>query len=181
MSSSNWCIMTTGTSYLLDASIHFMTMCTFLDILSCTTRWRGDLDLDKICTGKLPDAVTLLPQHEHLVWGKLSSKAPLSPDSMIMKLCTSKSRPWYICVGRVITVGALHQNQSPRSTQMFLIYNIVLLWKIWASSRAPVRWRTGSQNRSLGQPPLILTSKTGSLTWVSSTLTWNHAIPQPPR
>lgn len=65
------------------------------------------LDPDKICTGKLPNAVTLLPQHEHLVWGKLSSKVPLSPNSMIMKLCTSKSRLWYIFVEWVITVGAL--------------------------------------------------------------------------
>ena len=76
----------------------------FLDIMSCTTRWRGDKVPDKIGTVKLPRAVTLLPQHEHLVWGKLPSNVPVSPGStIIVEPCTSKSSPRDILVGRVIT------------------------------------------------------------------------------
>lgn len=76
----------------------------FLDMMSCTTRWRGDEVPDKIGSVKLPRAVTLLPQQEHLVWGKLSSKAPVSPGStIIVEPCTSKSRPRDVLVGRVVT------------------------------------------------------------------------------
>lgn len=86
-------------------SNHSLTDCEhFLDMMSCTTRWRGEEIPDKIGSIKLPRAVTLLPQREHLVWGKLSSKAPISPGStIIVEPCTSKSRPRDVLVGRVIT------------------------------------------------------------------------------
>lgn len=86
-------------------SNHSLTDCKhFLDMMSCTTRWRGEEIPDKIGSIKLPCAVTLLPQKEHLVWGKLSSKAPISPGStIIVEPCTSKSRPRDVLVGRVIT------------------------------------------------------------------------------
>lgn len=76
----------------------------FLDMMSCITRWRGGEVPDKIGTVKLPHAVTLLPQHEHLVWGKLPSNIPVSPGStVIVEPCASKTRPRNILVGRVIT------------------------------------------------------------------------------
>ena len=76
----------------------------FLDMMACTTRWRGEEVPDKIGTVKLANAVTLLPQREHLVWGKLPSKAPVSPGStVIVEPCSSKNRPRDILVGRVIT------------------------------------------------------------------------------
>ncbi len=75
----------------------------FLDMMSCTTRWRGDSVPDKIGTVKLSHAVTLLAQQEHLVWGRLPSNVPLSPGSTIMvESCTSKSRPRDILMGRVV-------------------------------------------------------------------------------
>ena len=55
-------IMTTGISYLLDASIHFMTMCTFLDMMSCTTRWSGDLDPGTSSVGQASPAKCLCLQ-----------------------------------------------------------------------------------------------------------------------
>ncbi len=76
----------------------------FLDMMSCTTRWRGDKVPNKIGTVKLPHAVTLLPQHEHLVWGRLPCNVPVSPGStVIVEPCTSKTRPRDVLVGRVIT------------------------------------------------------------------------------
>lgn len=86
-------------------SNHSLTDCEhFLDMMSSTTRWRGEEIPDKIGSIKLPRAVTLLPQKEHLVWGKLSSKAPMSPGStIIVEPYTSKSRPRDVLVGRVIT------------------------------------------------------------------------------
>lgn len=95
----------------------------FLDVMSCTTRWRGDEVPDKIGFVKLPRAVTLHSQQEHLVWGKLSCKAPVSPGStIIVEPCTSKSRPRNMLVGRVITpmwgdrwVPVKITNLSPKS------------------------------------------------------------------
>ncbi|CAI5681706.1 unnamed protein product [Oreochromis niloticus] len=76
----------------------------FLDIMSCTTRWRGEEVPDKIGTVKLPRAVTLLPQCEHLVWGRLPSNVPVSPGStIIMEPCTSGSGPRDVLVVRLIT------------------------------------------------------------------------------
>lgn len=73
-------------------------------MMSCITWWRGGEVPDKIGTVKLPRAVTLLPQHEHLVWGKLSSNISVSPGStVIVEPCTSRTRPRNILVRRVIT------------------------------------------------------------------------------
>lgn len=76
----------------------------FLDMLSCTTRWKSEDVPDKIGPLKLPHAVTLEPQQEHLVWGRLSSKVPMSPGStVIVEPCSSRSGPRDVLVGRVIT------------------------------------------------------------------------------
>lgn len=76
----------------------------FLDVMSCSVRWRGEERPDKIGTVRLLHAVTLLPQQEHLVWGKLPSNAPVSPGSTILvEPCSSKVRPRDIMVGRVIS------------------------------------------------------------------------------
>ncbi|KAJ8417020.1 hypothetical protein AAFF_G00282470 [Aldrovandia affinis] len=76
----------------------------FLDMMSCTTRWRGDKVPERIGTVKLPRAVTLLPQQEHMVWGRLPCNVPVSPGStVIVEPCTSKTRPRDILIGRVIT------------------------------------------------------------------------------
>ncbi|KAJ8366665.1 hypothetical protein AAFF_G00345610 [Aldrovandia affinis] len=50
----------------------------FLSMLSGITRWKGDRIPDTIGTVKLTSAVTLMPRHEHIVWGKLPSNAPVS-------------------------------------------------------------------------------------------------------
>ncbi|KAJ8396768.1 hypothetical protein AAFF_G00013670 [Aldrovandia affinis] len=72
--------------------------------MSCTTRWRGDKVPERIGTVKLPRAVTLLPQQEHIVWGRLPCNVPVSPGStVIVEPCTSKTRPRDILIGRVIT------------------------------------------------------------------------------
>ncbi|KAK0154898.1 hypothetical protein N1851_002790 [Merluccius polli] len=93
-----WKLVSTGCKHSILDYEHF------LDMMSCTTRWRGDKVPDKISTVKLSRAVTLLPQREHLVWGKLPSNVPVSPGStIIVEPCTSKSRPRDILVGRVIT------------------------------------------------------------------------------
>ncbi|KAK0138964.1 hypothetical protein N1851_024508 [Merluccius polli] len=93
-----WKLVSTGCKHSILDYKHF------LDMMSCTTRWRGDKVPDKIGTVKLPRAVTPLPQREHLVWGKLPSNVPVSPGStIIVEPCTSKSRPRDILVGRVIT------------------------------------------------------------------------------
>ncbi|XP_076848086.1 uncharacterized protein LOC143493505 [Brachyhypopomus gauderio] len=76
----------------------------FLDMMSCTIRWRGEDIPDRIGTVRLPRAVTLLPKCEHLVWGKLPSNVPVSPGStVIVEPSTSKSTPRDILVGRIIT------------------------------------------------------------------------------
>uniref|UniRef100_A0A9J7XGM7 ribonuclease H n=1 Tax=Cyprinus carpio carpio TaxID=630221 RepID=A0A9J7XGM7_CYPCA len=76
----------------------------FLDMLSCSTRWKSEDVPDKIGPLKLPHAVTLEPQHEHLVWGRQSSKVPMSPGStVIVEPCGSRSSPRDVLVGRVIT------------------------------------------------------------------------------
>lgn len=98
----------------------------FLGMMSCTTRWRGDEVPDTIGTVKLPSAVTLLPQREYLVWGRLPCNVPLSLGStVIIEPCTSKARPRDILVGRVITpmwgdrwVPVKMTNLSPRAVTL---------------------------------------------------------------
>ncbi|KAL0152835.1 hypothetical protein M9458_051856, partial [Cirrhinus mrigala] len=59
-------------------------------------RWRGESIPEKVGTVKLQRSVTLEPQTEHLVWGKL-------PHTVIVQPTESRSRPRQILVGRVIT------------------------------------------------------------------------------
>lgn len=93
-----WKLISTGCRHSFNDYEHF------LDVMSCTTRWRGNEVPDKIGTVKLSCAVTLLPQCEHLVWGKLPSIAPMSPGStIVVEPSASKARPRDILVGRVIT------------------------------------------------------------------------------
>lgn len=76
----------------------------FLQLLSCSSRWLGPEVPDKVGTVKLQQAVTLLPQKEHIVWGKLPPSAPVSPGStVIVEPTSSRSTPKNIMVGRVIT------------------------------------------------------------------------------
>lgn len=77
---------------------HFLSMFTNVD------RWRGDVIPDKIGTVKLTQAVTLLPRHEHLVWGRLPANVPLSPGStVVIEPTNSKAMPRDILVGRLVT------------------------------------------------------------------------------
>lgn len=76
----------------------------FLDLMANSSRWRAQEFPEKIGTVKLQQSVTLLARQEHLVWGKLSKKAPMSPGStVIVEPTTSKSMPRNIMVARVIT------------------------------------------------------------------------------
>ncbi|KAM7379874.1 hypothetical protein PAMP_005391 [Pampus punctatissimus] len=76
----------------------------FLQLLSCITRWSGPELPDKVGTVTLRQAVTIAPQQEYLVWGKLPSSAPVSPGStVIVEPTSSRSAPKDIIVGRVVT------------------------------------------------------------------------------
>ncbi|KAI4885608.1 hypothetical protein NFI96_023817 [Prochilodus magdalenae] len=67
-------------------------------------RWREKDAPSKIGTVKLTQAVTLLAQQEHLVFGKLPSNVPVSPGStVIVEPTSSKTMPRNIMVGRIIT------------------------------------------------------------------------------
>lgn len=75
----------------------------FLQLLSCITRWSGPELPEKVGTVKLRQAVTLAPQQEYLVWGKLPGNAPVSPGSaVIVEPTSSRSAPKDIIVGRVV-------------------------------------------------------------------------------
>lgn len=64
----------------------------------------GPESTSKIGTVRLRQAVTLLPQQEYLVWGKLSSGARVSPRStVIVEPTSAHSATKNILVGRVIT------------------------------------------------------------------------------
>ena len=76
----------------------------FLSLFSNTQRWRGESVPDRVGTVKLMRSVTLEPQTEHLVWGKLPVSPALSVGStVIVEPTKSRSRPKQIMVGRVIT------------------------------------------------------------------------------
>ncbi|XP_078795957.1 uncharacterized protein LOC144988823 [Oryzias latipes] len=76
----------------------------FLQLLSCTSRWSGSEQPDKIGSVKLRQAVTLLPQKEYVVWGKLPSSTPVSPGcTVIVEPSSTRSAPKSILVGRVVT------------------------------------------------------------------------------
>lgn len=76
----------------------------FIQLLSCISRWSGPELRDVVGTVKMRQAVTLLPQREYVVWGKLPSKSPISPGSTVMVGPTSaRLTPKNILVGRVVT------------------------------------------------------------------------------
>lgn len=76
----------------------------FLQLLCCTSRWLGTEVPDKVGTVRLRQAVTLQPQKEYIVWGKLPSSSPISPGStVIVEPTTARSTPKNIMVGRVVT------------------------------------------------------------------------------
>ncbi|KAJ8369746.1 hypothetical protein SKAU_G00097740 [Synaphobranchus kaupii] len=76
----------------------------FIQLLSCISRWSGPELRDVVGTVQLKQAVTLLPQREYVVWGRLPSKSPISPGSTVMVGPTStRSTPKNILVGRVVT------------------------------------------------------------------------------
>lgn len=54
----------------------------FLQLLSCISRWSGPELPDKVGTVRLRQAVTLAPQGEYLVWGKLPSSTPVSLEAL---------------------------------------------------------------------------------------------------
>lgn len=59
---------------------------------------------DKIGTVKLIQAVTLLPKHEHLVWGRLPATVPMSPGStVVVEPTSSRAMPRSVLVGRLVT------------------------------------------------------------------------------
>nr|XP_023676939.1 uncharacterized protein LOC111848834 [Paramormyrops kingsleyae] len=76
----------------------------FLELLSCVSRWEAPGQCDKVGTVKLVRSVTLLPQREHLVWGRLPGDVPVSPGSTVVVEPTSaRSTPQNILVGRLAT------------------------------------------------------------------------------
>lgn len=76
----------------------------FLSLFSKTERWRGESVPEKVGTVKLQRSVTLEPQTEHLVWGKLPASSATSMGStVIVEPTKSRARPKQIMVGRVVT------------------------------------------------------------------------------
>lgn len=76
----------------------------FLSMFTTVEPSRGTSCPEKIGTVKLTQAVTLLPQHEHLVWGKLPAQVPMSPGSTVVVEPTgSKTMPRGVLVGRLVT------------------------------------------------------------------------------
>jgi len=76
----------------------------FLSMFTNVERWRGSAAPEKIGTVKLTQAVTLLPRHEHLVWGRLPANVPMSPGStVVVEPTNSKAIPRGVLVGRLVT------------------------------------------------------------------------------
>lgn len=76
----------------------------FLSMFTNVERWKGCAVPYKIGTVKLTQAVTLLPRHEHLVWGRLPSNVPMSPGStIVVEPTNSKAMPRGVLVGRLVT------------------------------------------------------------------------------
>lgn len=76
----------------------------FLSMFTGIERWKGETVPDKIGTVKLNQSIVLLPEHEHLVWGRLPANVPMSPGStVIVEPTNSKAIPRDILVGRLVT------------------------------------------------------------------------------
>lgn len=76
----------------------------FLCMLTGIQRWQGEDIPEVVGTVKLNQAVTLLPGHEHLVWGKLPAKSRGIPGcTVVVEPTKSRSVPRNILIGRVVT------------------------------------------------------------------------------
>lgn len=96
--SDYWCI-TSKHGYQPDSDVE-----KFLSMFTGVECWKGCEVPDKIGTVKLTQAVTLLPKHEHLVWGRLPANAPMSPGStVVVEPTSSKAMPRGVLVGRLVT------------------------------------------------------------------------------
>jgi len=74
-----------------------------LSLLSNVDRWHGDRMPKRVGTVLLKQCVTLEPQHEHIVWGRLKEEVPLSVGSTVMvDSSTSKSSPRNIMIARSV-------------------------------------------------------------------------------
>jgi len=74
-----------------------------LSLLSNVDRWHGDRMPKRVGTVLLRQCVTLEPQHEHIVWGRLKEEVPLSVGSTVMvDSSTSKSSPRNIMIARSV-------------------------------------------------------------------------------
>lgn len=76
----------------------------FLSMFTSVEQWKGQEIPEKVGTVKLTQAVTLLPRHEHLVWGRLPPNVPMSPGSTVVVEPTgSRAKPRDVFVGRLVT------------------------------------------------------------------------------
>lgn len=74
-----------------------------LGMLVNVDRWHGDTIPDRVGTVVLKQSVTLAPQHEHLVWGKLKEQVPLSVGSTVLiEPTSSKAAPRNVMVGHTV-------------------------------------------------------------------------------
>lgn len=66
-------------------------------------RWKGERIPDVIGTAKLSQAIMLIPQHEHLVWGRLPVNSPVSVGSTVLvESAEAQAQRKGVIVGRVI-------------------------------------------------------------------------------
>lgn len=74
-----------------------------LNVLSNVDRWHGDKIPQRVGTVVLRQCLTLEPQQEHLVWGRLKEEVPLSVGSTVMlEPSTSRSAPRNVMVARSV-------------------------------------------------------------------------------
>lgn len=74
-----------------------------LSLLSNVDRWHGDTIPKRVGTVLLRQCVTLEPQHEHLVWGRLKEEVPLSVGStVVVEPSSSRSAPRNIMIARSV-------------------------------------------------------------------------------
>lgn len=80
-----------------------------LSLIANVETWAGSDVPDKVGTVRIKRAVTLEPQSEHLVWGRLQSVGNLSVGSaVIVEPTTARSRHRSVLVGK--TVALLHSD-----------------------------------------------------------------------
>ncbi|XP_060760477.1 uncharacterized protein LOC132870694 [Neoarius graeffei] len=110
----------------------------FLSMFTSVEQWKGQEIPEKVGTVKLTQAVTLLPRHEHLVWGRLPPNVPMSPGSTVMVEPTgSKAQPRGVLVGRLVTplwgdrayMSSQRNNSQTLLTVHVLAPNLQLRWQ----------------------------------------------------